>query len=52
MRKWVCWGWSRTDAVEAAGMQDGRLASAWLFLLRYIAPLAIGLILIMGVLAW
>jgi NSS family neurotransmitter:Na+ symporter len=32
--------------------ESGLFFSLWLFLLRYVAPLAIGLILIMGVLAW
>jgi NSS family neurotransmitter:Na+ symporter len=42
----VGWAWPRSDAVEAAGMHDGRLAAAWLFLLRYAAPCLIALILI------
>lgn len=41
----VGWAWSRTEAVEAAGMHDGRLAGAWLFLLRYVSPCLIALIL-------
>ena len=32
--------------------ESGLFFALWMFLLRYIAPLAIGLILIMGVLAW
>jgi NSS family neurotransmitter:Na+ symporter len=32
--------------------ESGLFFALWLFLLRYVAPLAIGLILIMGVLAW
>jgi NSS family neurotransmitter:Na+ symporter len=41
----VGWAWSRTEAVEAAGMHDGRLAGAWLVLLRYVSPCLIALIL-------
>ncbi len=40
----VGWAWSRTDAIDAAGLPDGSLASAWLFLLRYVSPCLIALI--------
>jgi NSS family neurotransmitter:Na+ symporter len=42
----VGWAWSRTDALDAAGLREGRLAGAWLFLLRYVAPCLIALIFI------
>jgi NSS family neurotransmitter:Na+ symporter len=46
----VGWAWSRADALRTVGLQDGWLARAWLFLLRYLSPLLIVLILI-GLLA-
>jgi NSS family neurotransmitter:Na+ symporter len=46
----VGWAWSRADALRTVGLQDGRLARAWLFLLRYLSPLLILLILV-GLLA-
>jgi len=42
----VGWAWLRPDALLAAGLQDGRLARAWLILLRYVAPCLIALIFV------
>ncbi|HUU71128.1 MAG TPA: sodium-dependent transporter [Burkholderiales bacterium] len=41
----VGWKWSRTDAFQTAGLQDGVVGRAWLFLLRFVAPCLIVLIL-------
>ncbi len=42
----VGWTWSREEALHVAGMYDGRAGRAWLFLLRFIAPCLIVLILL------
>ena len=38
--------WSRSEALQAVGMQDGWIARAWFFLLRYLSPLLILLMLL------
>ena len=38
--------WSRSDALQTAGMQDGWIAHTWFFLLRYLSPLLILLMLL------
>ncbi|UCH49301.1 MAG: sodium-dependent transporter [Betaproteobacteria bacterium] len=42
----VGWTWSGADALRVAGMADGHVGRAWLFLLRFIAPCLIVLILL------
>ena len=40
----VGWCWTKGDAMAAAGLREGRLGTLWHWLLRYAAPLMIGLI--------
>lgn len=42
----VGWNWSGEEALRVAGISDGRYGRAWLFLLRFIAPCLIALILL------
>jgi len=42
----VGWVWSRRDALQTMDLQDGWIARAWLFLLRYLSPLLILLMLL------
>ena len=42
----VGWSWSDEEALRIAGMSDGRAGRAWLFLLRFIAPCLIVLVLL------
>jgi len=41
--------WSRSDALQTVGMQDGWIARSWFFLLRYLTPLLI-LLMLLGLL--
>jgi NSS family neurotransmitter:Na+ symporter len=41
----VGWTWSSEEALRIAGMSDGRPGRAWLFLLRFVGPLLIVLVL-------
>jgi NSS family neurotransmitter:Na+ symporter len=42
----VGWAWSRGDVLRTVGLkEDGWIAQAWLFLLRYLSPILILLIL-------
>ncbi|MCT8137181.1 sodium-dependent transporter [Anaerobacillus sp. CMMVII] len=38
------WGWKKSDALEASDFGDSALGHAWIFTLRFIAPIAIFII--------
>ncbi|OZM57612.1 sodium-dependent transporter [Lottiidibacillus patelloidae] len=42
----VGWGWKKADALAESDMKEGFLASLWIFLLRYVAPVSIAIIIL------
>lgn len=45
----VGWGWKRSEALDESDLGDSSLGRTWLFLLRYVAPVAITLIFLVSV---
>ncbi len=48
----VGWRWSRHAALSAAELRDSGLGRGWWYAIRYLAPLAIGAILLGALSAW
>lgn len=45
----VGWGWKRADALSESDLGTSTLGQTWLFFLRYVAPIAIGLVFLVSV---
>lgn len=45
----IGWGWKKTDALEASDFGNTILGNAWIFTLRFVAPIAIFLIFLTAV---
>lgn len=45
----IGWGWKKTDALEASDLGNTFLGNAWIFTLRFIAPIAIFLVFLTAI---
>ncbi|WP_078552589.1 sodium-dependent transporter [Bacillus alkalicellulosilyticus] len=48
----VGWGWKKTEVLEASDFGSSGLGQVWLFILRFVAPIAILIIFISSIRQW
>lgn len=45
----IGWGWKKSDALESSDFGDTLWGNAWIFILRFVAPVAIGLVFLRAI---